>query len=100
MVPPLLHVAPQVDCPGGMGAIIRRHRATEPDSAFIGLFDRPRGRGPGRTAHLGARAWTTPRRLRKDFCAAARETKATVAVYHNAWGAAALAGLDQVERRV
>lgn len=97
----LLHVAAQIDTPGGMGAIIRRHRAREPQSAFVGLFDRPHGPGPGATSHLGARAWTSPQRLRTDFQATvAVHPRAEVAIYHNAWGAAWFAGLDGAGRRV
>lgn len=97
----LLHVAAQLESPGGMGAILRRHRKCEPASAFIGLFDRPRGRGQGATWHLGARAWTSPAGLRAAFARAAAEMPPVeVAVYHNAWGAAWFAGMDRVQRRV
>jgi glycosyltransferase involved in cell wall biosynthesis len=97
-----LHIAAQVDARGGMGTIIRRHRKTEPDSGFIGLFDRPVGRGPGSaTFHLGARAWTTPRQLGRHLAAVCAQLPAAdVAVYHNAWGMALWPALDRAARRV
>lgn len=96
----VVHVASWAWTLGGIQSTLRHHHASEPESRFVSVFDRP-DTLPARAVSLRAHGRLPVAALRSRFQAvAATIGPGATWIYHDGWGLHWWSDLDQASRRI